>query len=242
MNFALRLAKHVATLAACSRREAELYIQGGWVQVDGQVIVEPQFMVQDHCVVLAQNAQLAPIEAVTLLVNQPAALDVSSDVDRQWNIAHLSATSRSSLDVSNQPVQARHFRKLIPVMALPPVISGMSVYTQDRRFATSVHADFRRFEEEFIVEVEGEIVPYGLQRLRTGLSFKGASLRPCQVSWQNEVRLRFALKGAQTGQLQSMCRDVGLTAVSIKRIRIGQIALGKILPGEWRFLELRERF
>ena len=41
----VRLAKRVAELVPCSRREAEQYIEGGWVRVDGSVVEEPQFRV-----------------------------------------------------------------------------------------------------------------------------------------------------------------------------------------------------
>lgn len=41
----VRLAKRVAELVPCSRREAEQYIEGGWVRVDGKVVEEPQFRV-----------------------------------------------------------------------------------------------------------------------------------------------------------------------------------------------------
>ncbi len=236
IDSATRLSKHVANMAQCSRRDAELYIQGGWVQVDGIVIDQPQFMVRDQHVALAQSAQLAPIEAVTLLLNQPA------DLARDAAIALLNATSRSPSDPANTPVLARHFSKLHALMPLVAQVSGMTMFTQDRRFATSLGADFGRFEEEYVVEVQGDIAPYGLARLRHGLQFKGRILPPIKVSWQNEVRLRFALNGVLPGQLQSMCADVGLSVMAIKRIRIGRIALAKILPGEWRYLEPRERF
>jgi 23S rRNA pseudouridine2604 synthase len=95
--------------------------------------------------------------------------------------------------------------------------------------------------------VSGEIAPDGLQRLGYGLSFKGRALSPCKVSWQNETRLRFAIKGAQDGQLRDMCIQVGLGVVSIRRLRIGKVALGKgpggaMPPGAWRYLPLGEKF
>jgi len=66
--------------------------------------------------------------------------------------------------------------------------------------------------------------------------------RLARVSWQNEVRLRFAIKGAQGGQLRDMCAKVGLDVVAIRRIRIGRIALAKMPVGTWRCLPVGERF
>jgi 23S rRNA pseudouridine2604 synthase len=65
-----------------------------------------------------------------------------------------------------------------------------------------------------VVEVSGEIAPYGLRKLNHGLHYNGRALPPCKVSWQNEIRLRFALKGVQGGQLRDMCAQVGLEVVA----------------------------
>ena len=98
------------------------------------------------------------------------------------------------------------------------------------------------FRKEFVVEVAGDIAPYGLRRLNHGLRYNGRELAPCKVSWQNEFRLRFAIKAVQPGQLRDMCEQVGLQAVAIRRIRIGKIPLGKMPAGEWRYLPVGERF
>jgi len=70
---------------------------------------------------------------------------------------------------------------------------------------------------------------------------------PCKVSWQNETRLRFAIKGVREGQLGAMCAQVGLQVVSIRRLRIGKVGLGKgpqgAMPaGAWRYLPPGEKF
>ncbi len=232
MSEPMRLAKRVADLQRCSRRDAELFIQGGWVQVDGVVIEQPQHMVLSERVEVDPNAQLAPIALVSMLMHRP-----------ELEVALLpTARTHAAADHSGIHLHARHFAKLSEVLPLEPQASGLVIFTQDRRFAGHMQEDGDRFEQEFIVETEGEIDPHGLQRLRSGLSFNSRALAPSQVSWQNEVRLRFALKGVQPGQLESMCNDVNLAVLAIKRIRIGRIPLAKMVLGEWRYLDGRERF
>jgi 23S rRNA pseudouridine2604 synthase len=70
-----RLAKRVAALVPCSRREAEQYIGGGWVRVDGRVVEEPQFRVQQQVVTLAREASLMDATPSTLLLHKPAGHD-----------------------------------------------------------------------------------------------------------------------------------------------------------------------
>ena len=72
MTDPIRLSKRLAELVGCSRREAELYIEGGWVSVDGQIVEEPHFKVADETVALHPEAVLTPQEPITLLLHKPA--------------------------------------------------------------------------------------------------------------------------------------------------------------------------
>src|ERR1035437_1413071 len=70
-----RLAKRVAALLPCSRREAEQYIEGGWVKVNGQLVEEPMFRVLNQQVEVDPNASLMEMSDVTLLLHKPAGFD-----------------------------------------------------------------------------------------------------------------------------------------------------------------------
>jgi len=240
MTEPVRLAKRLAELFSCSRREAELYIAGGWVTVDGQVVEEPQFRVLQQKVELHPHASLAPLEPVTILLHQPSDLDASMDEDAaQWLI---SADTRSPDDHSSIRTLKQHFARLTPTTPLEKHASGLLVFTQDWRVARKLLDDAATIEQEYIVEVAGELAPNGLKRLNHGLSFNGRLLPPLKVSWQNETRLRFALKGVQPGQIAHMCQSVGLEVLGMKRIRLGRVAMAKLPVGQWRYLTPHERF
>ena len=78
MTDPIRLSKRLIELVGCSRREAELFIEGGWVTVDGEVIDEPQFKVGTQKVVLDPEAKATVPEPVTLLLHAPAGVDIES--------------------------------------------------------------------------------------------------------------------------------------------------------------------
>ena len=236
----VRLAKRVVELLSCSRQEAEQYIEGGWVLVDGQVVDEPQFMVAGQDVQLDPGATLGPAEPATILLHKPPGFD--SIAGNRLASQLLTAGNRWEGDVTGIRLLRRHFLRLTAIMPLEREASGMLVFTQDPRLLRRMREDAMRLEQEFIVEIAGEIAPYGLRRLAHGLSFNGRTLPPIKVSWQNEIRLRFALKGVQDGQLKSMCADVGLEVVAMKRIRIGRIPLAKMPVGQWRHLLPEDRF
>jgi 23S rRNA pseudouridine2604 synthase len=127
-------------------------------------------------------------------------------------------------------------------MALSAEDSGMVVVSQDGRMLSFLKERSPTLEQEYVVDVSGELAPYGLARLAHGLSYRGWPLPPCKVSWQSETRLRFAIKPVQPGQLRDMCAQVGLQVTAIRRLRIGRVAMGKLAPGQWRYLAPDERF
>lgn len=256
----IRLAKRVAEQLNCSRSTAEQFIEGGFVSVDGKVVEAPGARVRpDQDMTVAPDASLLALTPVTLLLHKPAGFEAglghpaqgsgaahSSQASRSQGapqaVTLLGATSHLPEDASGIRVLQRHFRQLECFTPLPTEASGLVVYTQDKRIARKLADDIESLEQECIVEVKGDIAPNGLQRLCHGLSFNGRPLPPIKVSWQNETRLRFALKGIRPGQIPAMCEAVGLAVVAIKRIRIGRVPLAKVPEGQWRYLQPWERF
>ena len=236
----IRLAKCVADLARCTRVEAEQYIKGGWVSVDGQVVEDPAHPVTTESVVIDPAAQPETIEPATILLHKPVGYDTISG--RKVAAGLVQPETRWAEDPSGVRLLERHFHRLTPLVPLDADASGLMVLTQDGRVWRRLTEDGDEIEQEFVVEVSGEIAPYGLRKLNHGLHYNGRALPPCKVSWQNEIRLRFAIKGVQGGQLRHMCAQVGLEVLSIRRIRIGRIPLSKMPVGEWRYLPVGERF
>ena len=97
-------------------------------------------------------------------------------------------------------------------------------------------------EKEYLVRVEGRLADEGMRKLQHGLTLDGVTLRPAQVSWQNENQLRFVLREGRKRQIRRMCELVGLKVVGLKRVRMGSITLGKLPLGQWRFMRPDERF
>lgn len=238
MTDPVRLAKRIAELVHCSRREAELYIAGGWVRVDGQVVEEPQFMVSGQKVELDPAATLTPVEPVTILFHQPADAEMSADSIKQL----LCADTRAADDHSGIHLLKQHFARLTQCLPLELRASGMTVFTQDFRVTRKLTDDAATIEQEYIVEVAGELIADGLKLLNHGLSFNGKALPPIKVSWQNENRLRFALKGMKPGQIVHMCKCVGLQVLAMKRLRIGRVSMSKLPLAQWRYLMPHEKF
>lgn len=236
MSEPVRLSKRLIELTGCSRREAELYIAGGWVLVDGKVVDEPQVKVSDEQVELLPDAVAAPLEPVTLLLHVP------SGHAPERAVAALGPDSHWTEDGANLRPLKSHFNHLTPCAPLQAGADGLHVLTQDWRIERKLKEDLSKLEQEYVVEVLGTLSNSQLKRLNHGLIFNGTALPSCKVSWQNETRLRFALKNPQPGQIVFMCNSVDLKVLSMRRIRIGGVPMGKVPAGQWRYLAGKERF
>jgi 23S rRNA pseudouridine2604 synthase len=232
----VRLAKRLSEDVPCSRREAELYIEGGWVTVDGEVVDEPQFKVAEQTVALLPDAVLTPPEPVTILFHQLPELTVDA-AHTLISPATLSAEHR----FGTRPLKG-HFLRLNSAAPLQHNAAGLLVFTQDWKILRKLTDDLAKLEQEYVVEVTGDIIEHGLSRLNQGRTIKGKVLPPVKASWQNETRLRIVLKNPTPGLLAALCASVGLTPVGIKRIRIGGVSMGKLPAGQWRYLAKTEKF
>ncbi len=244
MTEPVRLSKRLSDMVGCSRREAELYIEGGWVRVDGQVVETPQFKVQEQNVELDAKARLEPASAVTLVLHKPA--------DYDWDEGRRPA-SRLLLEHTHWPddhhaprLLKRHLTNQICVTPLERAASGMLVFTQDWRVQRKLVQDAALVENEVIVDVTGDVSPERLQRLNRAPVIDGRAMVASKVSISRQSEsvtgLRFAVKGSRPGQIAQMCEAAGLQVVAMKRIRVGRIAMAALPLGQWRFLAPFERF
>jgi len=244
----VRLARRVAELAGCSRREAELYIEGGWVRVNGEVVEMPQFRVLDQTVELDPAARRQPATApVTLVLHKPPDVIATAAAGQAHAaIDLLRPETRDSSDRSGIRQLQRHLRGLEVVTPLEPAASGLLVFTQDWRVKRKLVEDGALVEHEVMVGVRGTVAPEALQQLNRAPVVDGRAMAPARVSVNRQTGdvtgLRFALKGYWTGQIAHMCSAAGLTILAVKRIRIGRLPLAGLPEGHWRYLMPYERF
>lgn len=233
MSEAVRLDKRLVELLHCSRGEAQKYIEGGWVLVDGEVVEQPQYKVLQQKVELHPEATLEPIAPVTILFNSPHGFDPATPTAA---LQLITPASHAAEDHSGIRTLKSHFTRLQPTAPLEAGATGLLVFTNDWRVVRRLVEDASKNEQEYIVEVDSEITPEQLQQLNRPTTYNNWPLPEYKVSRQSENHLRFALKSVRPGQLTFLCQRVGLTVVTMRRIRIGRVAMSKLPPGQWRYL------
>jgi 23S rRNA pseudouridine2604 synthase len=239
----VRLSKVMAERGLCSRREADVYIERGWVRVDGQTVSELGTRIDPNATItLTPQARASQQRRVTLLLHKPVGY-VSGQPEPGFKPAVSLIGPRNQFQAPGDPsLQPANLRGLAPAGRLDIDSTGLLVLTQDGRVARQLIGEDSEIEKEYLVRVEGCIAPDGLALLNHGLSLDGRKLRPARVEWLNEDQLRFVLREGMKRQIRRMCELVGLKVVGLKRVRIGQVRLGDLPLGQWRFLREGERF
>ena len=240
----IRLSKLMSEQGLCSRREADSYIEQGLVFVDGERISElGTKILPSQKITLAKGAQAQQQSRVTILLHKPMGyVSGQAEDDYQPAVTLISAASRFSEDQAPLRFTPNHLKGLAPAGRLDIDSTGLLVLTQDGRVAKLLIGDNSKIEKEYLVRVQGKLSEQGLKLLNHGLSLDDQPLRPAKVSWQNEDQLRFVLREGKKRQIRRMCELVGLKVVGLKRVRIGQVKLADLPPGQWRYLRENERF
>lgn len=244
MTEKVRISKLMAQRGMCSRREADAFIERGWVRVDGVVVSELGSKAwPSQKITLHKQAQKRQTERVTILLNKPVGY-VSAQAEKGYRaaVSLITPANQYRADKSERRFQPGHLRGLAPAGRLDIDSQGLLVLTQDGRIARQLIDEHSDVEKEYLVRVTGKISTNGLALLNHGLSLDGKPLREAHVVWQNEDQLRFMIREGKKRQIRRMCEQVGLKVVGLKRVRMGRIVLGDLPPGKWRYLGEGERF
>jgi 23S rRNA pseudouridine2604 synthase len=235
----------MAALGLASRREADEWIEAGWVRVNGKLAVLGLRVGPDVRIEIDPRARREQLQRMTVLLHKPIGY-VSGQAEDGYEPAVVLVTreNRWSEDHSHGPTGA--LRGLAPAGRLDIDSTGLLVLTQDGRVARALIGENSPIEKEYLVRVRriqpGALPPEGMAMLQHGLMLDGKPLKPAKVSWANEDQLRFVLREGKKRQIRRMCEQVGLEVTGLKRVRIGSVVLGKLPLGQWRYLRADESF
>lgn len=266
-----RLNKRMAELGLCSRREADGWIEQGWVKVNGQVAEMGQQVTPSDRIEVDKKAQGHQATQVTILLNKPIGyVSGQAEDGHEPAIVLIQPQNRWRDDNARFFFNGSQLRGLAPSGRLDIDSTGLLVLTQDGRVARQLIGEDSVMEKEYLVRVvytgaspdpsaptqlsriddddpissnvQAVFPPAMLAKLRHGLSLDGQALKPAKVEWQNPEQLRFVLTEGKKRQIRRMCELVGLKVVGLKRVRIGHVMLGNLPVGQWRYLAPHERF
>lgn len=240
----IRLSKLMSEQGLCSRREADSYIERGWVLVDGKPVTELGTKIDPTQRITLNRAAVNKQQArVTILLNKPIGyVSGQAEDNHKPAVTLVKAASHFPGDSSALQFDPRHLLGIAPAGRLDIDSQGLLVLTQDGRIAKQLIGEDSSIEKEYLVRVQGNIVGNGLALLNHGLKLDGVALEPARVTWLNDDQLRFILREGKKRQIRRMCELVGLKVTGLKRVRIGKVKLGDLPVGQWRYLRENETF
>ena len=254
----IRLSKLMSEKGISSRREADQLIVRGMVLVNGVVVTELGTKVDPNSTVtLAQEAMQEQKQLITIILNKPIGY-VSAQPEPGYEPAiRLIQTSSQYFDeenkdrtpgFKNRKLKMGDLKNIAVTGRLDIDSQGLLIFTQDGRLAKKIIGENSNVEKEYIVRVEyqdqkspRDIFPLEkLRLLNFGLSIDGEALKQAQVEWINEDQLRFTLREGKKRQIRKMCEQVELRVAGLKRVRVGNLKLGNLPEGHWRYLDSNE--
>ncbi len=222
-----RLNKYMSDAGFCSRREADRLIERGRVFVDGQK-AEPGQRIQTGQEVRVNGKILKREEDLILLaVNKPVGvLCTTAKHDGETTI----------YDIINYP------KRIFSVGRLDKDSEGLLLMTNYGDIFNKIMRSENRHEKEYLVTVNREIRPDFLRKMARGVVLPGLNVRtqPCQVSRVGKNRFRIVLRQGLNRQIRRMCEALGYKVTRLVRIRIMNIELGNLKPGEYRRIGKQE--
>jgi 23S rRNA pseudouridine2604 synthase len=244
----IRLSKLMSQRNLCSRREADVWIEKGWVKVNGEIVAQLGSKVSpDAKIEISPSAKKQQAELAYIILNKPVGY-VSSQPEPGYTPAiklitpENQFTSDRDTDLKHEPQRLKrsHFDGLAVVGRLDIDSQGLLLFTQDGRLAKKIIGQDSDIEKEYLVRYSGRITEEKLGLLRFGLSLDDKPLKPAQIEILNADQLKFILIEGRKRQIRRMMELVDLRVTGLKRVRVGQLKLKNLPEGQWRFLSYDE--
>ena len=232
-NQGIRINKFLSEAGICSRREADRQIQLGNVMIAGETAVMGSKVFPEQEVFFCGKLVKKEEEQVFLLVNKPVGIVCTAEKREKQNI----------IDFLNYPI------RIYPIGRLDKESSGLLLMTNQGDFVNKIMRAGNYHEKEYLVTVNKRITPDFLKGMAGGVPLKelGVMTRTCVVEKTGDRSFRIILTQGLNRQIRRMCEYFGYRVVELTRVRIMNLKLGDLKPGEYRKItpeemkELRKR-
>ena len=213
-----RLNKFIADSGYCSRREADRLIEEGRVMVDGRKGVLGDKVLMGTKVVVDGHSLTGDGEKVYIVLNKPAGIVCTADPREPMNV----------VDYINYPI------RIFPVGRLDKDSEGLLLLTSDGEIVNRLLRAAGGHEKEYEVEIDRPVTKEFVEKMMAGVPILDTVTLPCKVRKTDERSFNIILIQGLNRQIRRMCEALGYNVRKLRRIRIMNIKLGNMQPGQWR--------
>lgn len=214
----VRLNKYIADSGYCSRREADRLIEEGRVRLDGRVGALGDRVLPGMEVAVDGQPLSGTGEKVYILLNKPKGIVCTADPREPMNV----------VDYLNYPV------RVYPVGRLDKDSEGLLLLTSDGGIVNRLLRAAGGHEKEYEVTIDHPVTAEFAQRMMAGVPILDTVTLPCRVRRTGERSFNIVLVQGLNRQIRRMCQALGANVTHLRRVRIMNLRLGKLKPGEWR--------
>lgn len=231
----IRLNKYLSEAGICSRREADRLIEAGRVTVDGVRAVPGMKVSEEQKICVGKKVIRGAEQKVVLAVNKPAGIVCTGDMKVKNNIIRF----------LHYPVRVTYAGRL------DKDSEGLLIMTNDGDLINGMMRARYAHEKEYKVRVNKEVTPEFIEKMSRGVHIRDkeknldAVTRPCTVKKTGKYTFSIILTQGLNRQIRRMCEALGYKVDVLKRIRIMNVELGDLKPGQIRELteqELKELY
>lgn len=215
-----RLNKYIADSGYCSRREADRLIQEGRVRLDGRVGVLGDRVLPGMAVEVDGKPITGESEKVYLLLNKPRGIVCTADPREPMNV----------VDYLGYP------KRVFPVGRLDKDSEGLLLLTSDGEIVNRILRAAGGHEKEYEVQIDRPVTAEFVRQMSGGVPILDTVTLPCRVRRTGERSFNIVLVQGLNRQIRRMCEALGANVTHLRRVRIMNLRLGRLQPGQWRAL------
>jgi len=220
----LRLNKYISETGLCSRREADARIEAGRVTLNG-VVATLGTQVAAGDVVCVDGKPVGGQERhVYIALNKPVGITSTIETHVAGNL----------LEVVKYP------QRIFPIGRLDKDSEGLLLLTNNGDIVNEILRSENEHEKEYVVTVDRPVTEIFLNGMASGVRILGTVTKPCKVKRVGAATFRIILTQGLNRQIRRMCSFFGYKVLRLQRVRIINLQLGNLQPGQWRELRAEE--
>lgn len=226
----IRLNKYIANSGACSRRDADIYIQSGTVKVNGVPVIEMGYMVKPGDVVNFDGAVLTPEKKEYILLNKPKNFTTALDEGQEYrNVLELVKGSTTA--------------KIGAVGRMDKNTTGLLLFTNDTDMIRKFTLPNQKSSKIYQVSLDKNLKYEDLEKISKGLVLDGHRVFVEEVSYvddqpKSEVGLK--LRSANVKVVRAIFEHFSYDVLRIDRVAFAGLTKKNLPRGNWRYLTEQE--
>ncbi len=227
----LRLQKYVSDCGLMSRRAAEKEIENGNFTVNGVKAVIGQKINPevDRVEYKSKPVKGGSKKLYVMLYKPRGYVTTMSDEEGRKCLPELLT------DIPD---------RVYPCGRLDMDSEGLLILTNDGEVANKLMHPKHHVDKIYHVKIKGEIEPEKLVLLNSPMVIDDYKIKPVKVTIierkEGSTTLKFVLCEGRNRQIRKMCEVAELSITRLKRIAVGDLTIGMLSPGKWKYMNYKE--